>query len=173
MSLSPAHIVTRAEWGAREPRSKTEIGPGVRGIAVHYSAAAPDEQDHHRNCAGRVRGIQNFHMDAPDHHWNDIAYNFLVCRHGFLFVGRGWGVRSAAQGTNDGNQKFHAVCFLGNDRDGRDDVTDLGRTAFEHVFRIGKLRYSRAREIRPHSFFHSTKCPGDELRRFIAHHHGL
>lgn len=81
-------LVTRTAWGARRPRSTQRLEPSaVRFLVVHYSAMHSDEQADHRNCAARVRGIQNYHMDS--HGW-DIAYNWLVCKHGYVFRG-GWG----------------------------------------------------------------------------------
>jgi hypothetical protein len=44
-----------------------------------------DEQRLHANCAGRIRAIQDFHMDGQG--WLDIAYNHVFCRHGFVFAG--------------------------------------------------------------------------------------
>ena len=32
--------------------------------------------------------MQRYHMEEKD--WLDIAYNHVFCRHGFVFVGRGW-----------------------------------------------------------------------------------
>jgi hypothetical protein len=54
-----------------------------------------DEQRLHANCAARVRAIQRFHMDEMG--WLDIAYNHVFCRHGYVFVGRGFGARSASR----------------------------------------------------------------------------
>jgi N-acetylmuramoyl-L-alanine amidase len=160
-------LVYRRTWGARSPVCKTPLKRSeVRGLAVHYSASNADEQADHANCASRVRGIQNYHMDAKG--WCDIAYNFVVCKHGSIYQGRGWYNRSAAQGTNSGNDGYIAVCFLGDDTAGRDDVTDAGRAAFKRVFARYKVWYvGRPREIRPHSDFTSTQCPGNELRAFI------
>lgn len=160
-------VVPRSEWGARPPKAVTPLSPSLlRGVAVHYSASNADEQAEHRNCAARVLGIQRFHMDTRG--WNDIAYNFLVCKHGAIFVGRGWGVRSAAQGTNPGNDGYHAVCFLGDDTSDRDDVTDPGRAALVRVIREARRRFPHAKDVKPHSFFKQTGCPGNELRAWIV-----
>lgn len=146
-------------------------GP-VHGLAVHYTASASDEHDDHRNCAGRVRGIQRFHMSAdpndPTKPWLDIAYNHLFCRHGYVFEGRGFGIRPAAQGTKDGNDRYFAVSFLGNDRQGRDDLTPEGRQALADLVLAYRRRYPGATDVRPHSDFYATACPGDELRALIA-----
>lgn len=158
--------VSRKAWGARAPENTpTKIG-SVQGIAIHYTASNADEQSDHRNCAARVRGIQAFHMDANG--WNDIAYNWVVCKHGYIFVGRGRGVRSAANGTNSGNDHFPAVVFLGDDTAGRDDVTARGRRALAELIAREAGLVAGAYTIRPHSCFKSTGCPGDDLRRFLG-----
>jgi N-acetylmuramoyl-L-alanine amidase len=168
MSVLPMkNRVTRKSWGARPPSGTTSLNRSkVKGIAVHYTASNADEQAEHKNCAARVRGIQNYHMNTQG--WMDIAYNFIVCKHGYIFVGRGWFNRSAAQGTNQGNSEYLAVCFLGDDTKSRDDVTDAGREAFIRVFKRFNVWYRRKAVLRPHSAFTSTSCPGDELRRWIA-----
>ena len=124
-----------------------------------------DEQRVHRNCAARVRAIQRYHIDAKG--WLDIAYNHVFCGHGFVFVGRGFGARSAANGTKEANDGYFAVCFLGDDSAGRDDVTPEARGALGRLIGEYRRRYAAARRIRPHSDFVATECPGDELRELI------
>ncbi len=169
----PLRLVSRAGWQAARPRAVTPVLPrALRGVAVHYSAANRDEQANHANCASRVRAIQAFHMapsrSDPSKPWNDIAYNHLFCVHGYAFEGRGFGVRSAANGTYAANSEYHAVCFLGNDDQGRNDVTDAGRDALAALLLEYGRRYPWATAVVPHSQFRSTACPGDELRRYIA-----
>jgi hypothetical protein len=90
-------LVTRQQWGARPPRSIVPLpGSAIDTTVFHYSGADADEQADHAKCAGRVRGIQRFHMDTRG--WLDIAYSFLVCVHGYVFAARGYGVRTAATG---------------------------------------------------------------------------
>jgi hypothetical protein len=159
-------LVTRAQWGARPAKNRTDLNRRTqRGTAVHYSASDADEQADHKNCAKRVRGIQTFHLDGRG--WADIAYSYLVCKHGVVFEGRGRGIRTAANGTNAGNTGYHAVCFLGDDTAVRDDVTDAGREAIrEAVFHCNA--WAGVGETRPHSFFKATGCPGEDLRGWIA-----
>jgi hypothetical protein len=138
----------------------------VRGVAVHYTGMNSDEQRLHEHCAARIRGIQNFHLDEQD--WLDIAYNHLFCRHGVVFAGRGFGARSAANGTARANDAYFAICFLGDDSAGRADITPEARRALAALVREYRRRYPGARRVRPHSDFFATNCPGDELRRLIA-----
>lgn len=160
-------LVTREQWGARAPRTVTPLDlDQLRGLAVHYSASNYDAADDHAACDDRVRGIQNFHMDGNG--WADIAYSFLTCKHGTVFEGRGWGVRTAANGTNPANDHYHATCFLGADKEGRDDVLPAGRLALAAVIAEGRSRYPHAWEVRPHSDFKATACPGNELRAWLG-----
>lgn len=160
-------IVSRAQWGARKPRAVTLLPfSAIDGLAVHYTAAEADRVDDPNDCPARVRGIQRYHMDTNG--WADIAYSWLVCRHGTIYEGRGWNVRTAANGTNAGNDHYLAVCFLGGDRDGRDDVTDPGRQAIAWLWAEIRRRYQTATRIRPHSYFKATACPGAELRRWLT-----
>jgi hypothetical protein len=160
-------LITRAAWGARAPKNTTPlVASEQRGVAIHYSAAESDRVAIHDDCARRVRAIQAFHMDGRG--WADIAYNYLVCHHGFRFAGRGLGIRSAAQGTNAGNDGYHAVCFLGFDREGRMDVTPEAKRAIADCIASVRVRYPHATAVRPHSAFHATACPGDELRAWIT-----
>ncbi|MCR4340092.1 MAG: N-acetylmuramoyl-L-alanine amidase [Gemmatimonadaceae bacterium] len=157
------HLVTRKAWGARPPRSTSRLAPAaVRYLVVHYSAMDADEQVSHVNCPGRVRGIQNYHMDS--HGWADVAYNWVVCKHGYIFRGRGWRVRSAATGPANGFSV--AVCFLGDDTRGRDDATAAGREAIRSVHRFVGAHAPNLEGVRGHRDFMATSCPGDELYRF-------
>ena len=159
-------LVHREQWGARQPRNVTPLEDReIRGTAVHYSAAAADQVADHAGCAGRVRSIQNFHMDGNG--WADIAYSWLTCQHGFAFQGRGWGVRSAANGTNAGNDRYHAVCFLGADKADRDDVTPTGRKVIASVIAQGRELWPKAWEVKLHKDFKATSCPGLELSSWV------
>jgi hypothetical protein len=124
-----------------------------------------DEQAQHVNCAGRVRGIQRYHME--ENGWLDIAYSHVVCRHGYVFVGRGYGIRTAANGTVEANDHYFAICFLGNDSAGRADVTPAARRGLGELIRDYQRRYPRALRVRPHSAFVATACPGLELKAYI------
>ena len=110
-------------------------------------------------------------VDGGKGPWCDIAYSFLVCRHGEVYEGRGWKNRTAAQGTNAGNDNYVAICFLGGDKEGRDDVTQKGREAITDLINMAQKQiFKKKMDIEPHSHFHSTGCPGNELRKFITAH---
>lgn len=159
MSPRIAGFVTRAEAGLRAPRSVSfNVDPERGGLAIHYGGSGGPPSDH-AGCVSRWRAWQNFHMDGRG--WVDIAYNFGYCNHGYAFAGRGFGVRSAAQGTNDGNQRFLAAVWIGG---GSAAPTQAAVDALEWI--IAQVRAKGAGlEVRPHRSFHSTSCPGDYLAK--------
>jgi hypothetical protein len=135
----------------------------VDGIVYHYTAAGSDEQADHRNCAGRVRGVQNYHMDTKG--WADIAYPLLVCKHGYVFEGRGLTRMGAA--TLGHNDHTLAVCFLGDDNVNRDDLTPAGRKALLEATRWILASHPRAKKRWGHRDLVQTDCPGDEIFKYI------
>jgi hypothetical protein len=134
-------------------------------VAVHYSGMDADEQADHAKCAGRVRSMQRYHMEEKG--WLDVAYSHVICRHGYVFVGRGYGIRTAANGTKAANDQYFAICFLGDDSANRADVTRQARRALGELIRDYQRRYPRALRVRPHSAFVPTDCPGRELKAYI------
>lgn len=152
-------LVTRSQWGARPPRSTTSLSK-PQGLAVHWNGP-PMGLTTHGKCPGAVKSIQRFHMDTRK--WADVAYNFLICPHGVIFEGRGWGRRSAANGTNVGNSWGHAAMVMVGERESVPSAVyaALGRLNAEH-----RRRYGRS-QLRPHSSFKSTVCPGPVLTDWV------
>ena len=156
------NIIKRSDWGAKSQKSKfTSIGD-VKGLVVHWSAypkaLSIDEE------MAQVRQIQALHQN--DRGWNDIAYNFCVGDSGNLYEARGLGVRSAAQGGNTrqeinyNNRHYYAVCWLGGSN-------PEDQPSKEAVAAVKQLWKEIDGELRPHSSFKSTNCPGDSWRKWI------
>ena len=151
-------FITRAQWGARPPRRVSRsISP--QGITVHWGGPSPWRNGigDHSQCAGLVRGWQNFHMDGRG--WSDIAYNFVVCPHGHIFEGRWAGVRSAANGTNNGNYLSYAGCYLGGVGD---PFTDEAKSGFNQAAQILGLPINKV-----HSDWKATGCPGPQQTAWV------
>jgi peptidoglycan hydrolase-like protein with peptidoglycan-binding domain len=156
-------LVSRAGWGARPWVCRpTNITP--EGITVHYGGPSPwtgaiDRTSAarflataaHARCPSIVRAYQAYHLDTRG--WCDLAYNACTCPHGVRYDGRGPGVRSGAQGTNDGNQRSYAVCGLWGSGD---PLTNAAKVAMlDEPARFGvRLRWG-------HRDWKSTSCPGD------------
>lgn len=145
------NLVTRTQWGARPPRNRTPFNP--TGATAHWEGPHMGTFPHDQ-CPAKVRQIQNFHMDTRG--WSDIAYNAIVCPHGTTYEGRGPGVRSAANGTDEGNDNDVAVCYLSGEGD---PFTPEGAQAMAdamHWLSPGGKRHAH-RDWKP------TACPGDTI----------
>lgn len=159
-ALAGPEIVPRAQWGARAPSQawSTNINPERGGIAVHYEGPHMGLAWEHDHCAAVVRGIQNYHMDHNG--WIDIAYSYLVCHHGYIFEGRGLHHRTAANGTNDSNQRYYAICYIAGEGD---PMTDAARQGINDGISLCQASGSAAGDIEPHQHFIATSCPGQAI----------
>lgn len=161
--MTPLH--SRQEAGLRAPKSRsTNIRP--EGLTAHYGGPSPwgagvDRTSparfaatcDHARCPTIWRSWQSFHMDANG--WVDIAYTSGCCPHGHRYEGRGPGVRTAANGTNDGNLRSHATVYIAGDGD---PLTDAARRAFlDEQARLGPLRWD-------HGDWKPTSCAGSPIR---------
>lgn len=151
-------VDSRAACGLRSPRDVSkDVHPEHGGLAVHWGGERL-RLGNHEQCRATWRQWQALHMDPP-RDWVDIAYNWGACDHGHLLTGRGWGVRSAANGTNDANERFLAVCWLGGPGE---SPSALALGAIEYLVQYVRGR-GAGREVRPHSHFYPTACPGPVL----------
>ena len=155
-------FVSRERWGAT-PRGATvtthPIG-GTEGVTLHWEGPhmGPFE---HGLCAVKVRGIQRFHKE--DRKWADIAYNLLVCPHGYVFEGRGVGVRSAANGDTQSNDDWYAVCYLGGELDG---FTENGKAGFTYAVQLLR-RAGAGPKVNGHRDHKATSCPGPSIYAWL------
>lgn len=113
----------------------------------------------HKYCASIMRGIQNYHMDAPDRRYVDIGYNFVECPHGYTFEGRGLDVVNAANGTNIGNQTSHAICAMAGQGNPFKMAEKVG---FKAAVAYISERTGAPNECIGHRDHKLTACPGDE-----------
>jgi hypothetical protein len=158
--MSDPQIDSRAVLRLRAARSVShDIHPESGGLAIHWGGEKMGlGTQPHESCRAAVRQWQAFHMDTRG--WVDIAYNWVICNHGVIMTGRGWNVRSAANGTNDSNDHYVAACWLGGLGD--PDPSAAARFAFGWLARDIQSR-GAAPDVQPHRHFYNTDCPGAAL----------
>jgi len=162
MEVVIVKIISRDSWGAKPNKTKFSKLGEVKGLVVHWSAypVAIGNQAEMDQC----KQIQRLHQE--DRGWNDVAYNFLVGDTGQIYEGRGFGNRSAAQGGNSrqeinyNNKHYIAVCWLGGS-----NPTD--KPSAEALASIKGLAEIVGGELKAHSDFKQTDCPGDATRQWI------
>lgn len=153
-------LVTRAEWAARTPRSRTSLNP-TYGTTIHWEGPHIGDHDH-AGCFTLVRGIQAYHMDTKG--WSDVAYTALACPHGYAFEGRWLRTRTAANGTNTGNNRAYAVCYLGGQGD---PLTVHGKRAIRALVEFLHTRGDAGPAVNAHRDWKATECPGNELYAWV------
>ncbi|MEV6124367.1 N-acetylmuramoyl-L-alanine amidase, partial [Streptomyces sp. NPDC052077] len=109
-------LVPRAAWGARPSRYDLAYIASTEGVKIHYegtyvpkSLGSPDA---HGACAGRMRDLQASHLANRSENYSDIAYNVVVCPHGYCFEGRGLHRKTGANGNSRLNAEDYAVCAM-------------------------------------------------------------
>ena len=162
MTAQIAGFDTRAEVGLYAPTAvSTLITPGDGGVAVHWGGDGSTRitgDSSHAACRELWRAWQDYHVHG--HGWWDIAYTGGFCQHGYALAGRGYGRRTAANGTNDANQRFYAVVWLGCSGD---TPTDAALDALDWWLVDARHAGSAGNEVKPHRAFFGTECPGDFL----------
>jgi len=157
-------IISRTEWGARAARGRDTIA-STRGVKVHYMGAAVNRAllDDHGRCDDLVRSVQNGHMVGNG--WTDIAYNLAVCPHGFVFMGRGAHVLTAANGPGLNTDHYAVLALLGSS--GLVKPTPNMLTGLSDAISWLRQHGDAGLDIAGHRDGYNTSCPGAELYRWV------
>lgn len=142
----------------------TNITPGSGGSTIHYVGGAvglPSSVAHSR-CQAKVREIHNWHVRGNG--WAFFAYSVAVCQHGIVMEGRGVRRRTAANGTNAGNQSWYAVLALvgGSEQPSAAMVQGI-KDAVAYLRSSG----GAASRVNGHRDHLSTSCPGSPLYAMV------
>lgn len=105
---SNVNIISRSQWGARNPKHVTAMHVPVHEFFIHHTESPSCSSQ--SECSARVRGIQNYHMDSRG--WSDIGYSFLVGEDGNVYEGRGW--THVGAHTAGYNSKAFAASMIGS-----------------------------------------------------------
>lgn len=154
-----ATFESRETVGLRPALARPRIPGPVYGVSLHYNGDPMGliGQPHDR-CRSTWRGVQALHMDGRG--WVDIAYTMASCWHGILMAGRGAGVRTAANGTREGNDHWYAIFLMV----GGDEVPThaMKRAVLDGVAMLGESRINRHSDHKP------TLCPGKPTSAWVV-----
>lgn len=163
-------LVTRSAWGARPSRYDLVYIASTQGVKIHYEGAyvakSLADPDAHGACAGHMRDIQASHLANPTEDYSDIAYNAVVCPHGYVFEGRGLHRKTAANGNQPLNIKDYSVCaMVGSSGLVQPTAAQLDGL----VDAIAWFRNSGAAgiEVLGHRDGYATQCPGEPLYAWV------
>lgn len=144
------------------------IAATSRGGAIHWNGPAMRLLTCRGDrCAQVVANIRHWQTQVRRPPFRDVAYNHLVCPGcGRIHEGRGWGARSAANGTNAANSEWHAWMVMAGEGEeptagAKVALLDL---AVEHRRRYGRSRLTTHHAVRGGT----TACPGTSWRGWVA-----
>lgn len=154
-------LVSRAEWGAPANTPAADLRT-ARGVKIHW-IGGPNHDASHDLCDDHVRSIRQEHLSNPTQGWVDIAYNFVVCQHGYVYEGRGLRKESGANGNQPLNLAHYAVCAIQGTNESASDAMKEGLAdAVEYLRRNGA-----GAELLGHRDGYATDCPGPELYLWV------
>lgn len=157
-------LVTRAEWGAEPPRGQYQTMKPGAGVVVHWEGSETPTGGH-EDCAPFVLAIQKNALANTAEGYIDIPYNLLVCEHGYVFIGRGVGIVSAAQGTYNGT--YYSVCALTGPSGAWTTPTPELLAALVEAIEELRTTGGASTKLVGHGDLMSTDCPGDALRAWV------
>ncbi|XP_043278330.1 peptidoglycan-recognition protein SC2-like [Venturia canescens] len=106
------NIITRAEWGAREPTQHSTIAlqTPVTKVIVHHTTK--ESCTSKVQCIEAMKATQNYLMDHRG--MSDVSYNFYVGEDGNVYEGRGWDV--AGDHVLQEKHESIGICLIGSFR---------------------------------------------------------
>ncbi len=150
--------ICRSAWGAKPVRGDL-VPHKVQRLTVHHSARALRDN---RDAPARLRAHQSYHQSLG---WPDIAYHFLIDRHGNIYKGRPSWARGDTSTDYDPSGHLLVLCE-GNFSE--QSITKAQVRALVRVLAWASKRFGVSpRKIRGHRDFASTACPGTDLYRLI------
>ncbi|WP_168210493.1 N-acetylmuramoyl-L-alanine amidase [Persicimonas caeni] len=155
----PSYVVTRSQWGARNPSKVCGSSHDPYRQAIHHTYSPRTDGDIHAT----MRGIQAYHIDSNG--WCDIGYHFVVSQAGKVYQGRSREDRTGAHvgGQNSGNI---GTCFIGDftSQTPSDAQINAAAQIVGWVGRTYGIPFNRT-SIKGHREHagQSTSCPGDNL----------
>ncbi|WP_299257381.1 N-acetylmuramoyl-L-alanine amidase [uncultured Aquimarina sp.] len=125
-SCSKPTVISRSQWGARNPASSFPTTIATH-LIVHHELGPNSSSD----WAARVRSVQNFHMNTRG--WSDIGYNFLISPTGTIYEGRAGGDRAQGAHFCGKNAKTMGVCLLGDYSNSGTKPTTNAQTSLKKI----------------------------------------
>ncbi|XP_024947433.1 peptidoglycan recognition protein isoform X2 [Cephus cinctus] len=151
------NIISRSEWGAREPKKINYLIIPVLNVIIHHTVT--EQCNTIADCSSIARSIQSSQMDNLG--WDDIGISFLIGSDGNVYEGSGWYQEGAH--TYGYNKKSIGVFLVGSfqDQEPSQQMIDTAHKLIRCGKSLGFLRRSvrviAARQVS------STLSPGQKV----------
>lgn len=151
-------VICKKAWGA-EPAKGTFSRHTVRRLTVHHSGGILTRN---RRAPDQLRSIQAFHQSKG---FPDIAYHFIVDRHGNVYKGRPSWARPDT--FTDYNPRGHlTVMCLGSFSEQSIPAPQVAAARDVLAWAVEEFDVP-VRRIRGHRDYTATACPGNDVYRLI------
>jgi hypothetical protein len=131
------------------------------GLVLHWDGAGGLVGKPHTACVNYWRRTRDFHINSRG--WVCIGYAWGVCPHGGRLEGRGWGWIQAAQPGGNSTWESCTLMLGPGEMPTPEQITGVRRLRADLMEERGLKA-----DIRPHSRFVSTDCPGPIISRMIT-----
>jgi len=157
-------IVSRSEWGAREPVLSMREHR-IERITIHHTAT---RQDRARSLTDKLRGLQAFSQrddslgdGRKKPAWADVPYHYYIAVDGSVGEARSW--RYVGDSNTPYDPTGHLLIVVeGNFED--EQITDAQMRSLEAMVTSFARRFSVPGErLGAHKDYASTRCPGKHL----------
>lgn len=159
-------IVTRKQWGARNPDKVCGSAVAPYRMAIHHTSVPSDDGS---DPAIRMRSMQNYHIDTQK--WCDIGYHFVISQSGKIYQGASRANHPGAHvgGQNSGNV---GISFIADFTTQTPTTTQLnaGAKIIRWVHDTYGVPLNRTAILghREHAGA-STSCPGNNMMSRLQH----
>ncbi|GAA1098037.1 MAG: N-acetylmuramoyl-L-alanine amidase [Nocardiopsis sp. BM-2018] len=162
-------VYTRADWGARAPKTNIALrAQGPTHIVVHHTATGNVSDMSTSHAAALSRAIQRYHMDTNG--WSDTGQQLTISRGGHIMEGRDKSLQAIREGghvigAHTANHNSHTI---GIENEGTySSATPPGALMSSLVSTCAWLclvyRLDPQEAIVGHRDYNATNCPGDKL----------
>ncbi len=157
-------IVSRAEWGARDPVLPMREHR-IERITIHHTAT---RQDRARSLTDKLRGLQAFSQrddslgdGRKKPAWADVPYHYYIAVDGSVGEARSW--RYVGDSNTPYDPTGHLLIVVeGNFED--EQLTEPQMQALESLITSFARRFAVPGErLGAHKDYASTRCPGKNL----------
>lgn len=163
-AIADVPIVSRAEWGARDPVLPMREHR-IERITIHHTAT---RQDRARSLADKLRGLQAFSQrddslgdGRKKPAWADVPYHYYIAVDGTVGEARSW--RYVGDSNTPYDPTGHLLIVVeGNFED--EQLTEPQMRALESLVTSFARRFKvPAERLGAHKDYASTRCPGKNL----------